>query len=133
MDILIAEDEPLIAFELEAELLEAGYTVIGPVATVEEALAASEVTPPELALLNIDLQRGGSGVVLARTLLQRYGAPSIFISGNPREAGEAHDAALGYISKPFFSGAVVAAVKVAKAIIAGQEPGDIPEGFELFR
>lgn len=133
MNILIAEDVALIAFALEADLLGAGHTVIGPAPTVEQALAACEATPPELALLNVNLGRGGNGVELARTLLKAYGARSIFISGNPHEASKASDAALGYITKPFSTKAVLDVVDVAKAIIAGEEPSNIPADLTLFR
>ncbi|MEO5738591.1 MAG: response regulator [Variovorax sp.] len=132
MKILVAENEPLIAIMLEEALQSAGHAVIGPSASVEEALAAAKISTPELALLDINLLAGGSGIDLAHALLSLYGTPSIFVSGNPYQAREAKDAALGFISKPFRIAAVITAISVARAIIAGDVPYKIPPGFEVF-
>jgi DNA-binding response OmpR family regulator len=81
MIILVAEDEALIALVLELTLRPGGHRVLGPVATVAEALRLADETAPELALVDINLQDGDDGVALARTLRDRYGTPSLFLSG----------------------------------------------------
>ena len=86
MILLVAEDEALIALVLELELRGAGHQVLGPAATPEEALALVEETRPELALIDIDLEDGGDGVALARTLRDRHGVPSLFVSGQAPDA-----------------------------------------------
>lgn len=56
--VMIVEDEFLIAMDLEATLLRHDAVVIGPVATVMEALRLLETERPDLALLDVHLKDG---------------------------------------------------------------------------
>ncbi|MFL5335130.1 MAG: response regulator [Geminicoccaceae bacterium] len=132
MRILIVEDEALIALELAESLEHDGHEVVGPAATMAEALALCKAEPPELAVLDINLQDGSSGVILARALLTRWGVLSIFASGQLLEARQAKDSALGCIGKPYQPETVLRSVEVAREIISGGKPRSIPAGFELF-
>ena len=62
MRVLIVEDEALIAMALADSLEDAGHEVVGPAATMAEALALCEGAPPELAVLDINLRDGSNGV-----------------------------------------------------------------------
>ena len=53
--VLIAEDEPLLALDLSLSIEEARGEVVGPVATVAEALALIEREPVEAAILDVHL------------------------------------------------------------------------------
>jgi CheY-like chemotaxis protein len=55
--VLIVEDDPLVAMDMEDMAEQCGCTVVGPVASVGEALAAIEENPPQGALLDINLGR----------------------------------------------------------------------------
>ena len=133
MRILIVEDEALVAMALADSLEDAGHEVVGPAATMAEALALCEgAPPPELAVLDIDLRDGSNGVDVARALLERWGVLSIFASGQGVEARRARDVALGYIRKPYETDTVLRGVQVARAVMKGAEPGAVPAGFELF-
>ena len=81
--ILLGEDEGLIALDLESVLTDLGYEVVGPVASVEEVLAAS--SDCDGARLDVTL-RDGRVCPAARALLAR-GVPVIFSSGYD-EAGQ---------------------------------------------
>ncbi|MBD0275522.1 MAG: response regulator [Acetobacteraceae bacterium] len=133
MRVLIVEDEVLIALALADSLEGAGHHVLGPAATMAEALALCEGTPPpELAVLDINLRDGSSGVDVARALFERWGVPSIFASGQAGDARRARDAALGYIRKPYEAETVLRSVEVAREVMGGAEPRAMPAGFELF-
>ena len=133
MRILIVEDEALIAWMLADCLEGAGHEVVGPAATMAEALALCEgAPPPELALLDIDLRDGSNGVDVARALLVRWGVRSIFASAQTEDARRARDAALGCVRKPYAPEAVVRCVEVAREVMDGRTPGHVPAGFELF-
>ncbi len=84
-NILVAEDELLLALDLQAMLQHAGYAVIGParsLAAVKDRIAAH----PDIALALLDLNLAGeSAVPLARALLQG-GTPVILTTGY-----DAHD------------------------------------------
>jgi DNA-binding response OmpR family regulator len=135
MIILVVEDESIIGLELEGRLQEAGHEVLGPASTVDSALQLAEGKRPDLALVDINLGDGGSGIELARKLLDGWGTPSLFLSGQTQEARENNDAALGRIGKPFSAAAVLESVEVAKQIAAGEpvSPMNVPPELELFR
>ena len=133
MIILVAEDEALIALVLELTLRPAGHRVVGPAATSEEALRLAEQTNPELALVDIDLHDGDDGIALARTLRERYGTPSLFLSGQVPRALANKDAALGLIRKPYDPESVLGAVAYVGELMSGRSPGRVPPQLELFR
>jgi two-component system, response regulator PdtaR len=132
--ILIAEDEAVVALTLALQLQAAGHRVLGPAASREhaEALAANE--RPDLALVDIDLQRRGEGVILARELHQRWHVPNLFMTGRPDAARTASDAALGVICKPYDLADIDETLAVAESILAGGSPPPppLPPSLELF-
>lgn len=77
--VLVVEDQPLIAMDLEDLLTSRGYEVLGPKATVAEALDCLARTTPEAALLDIDLAGETSFAVAAE--LGRRGVPFVFATG----------------------------------------------------
>jgi two-component system, response regulator PdtaR len=135
MRILVVEDEALIALVLVEILAAGGHEVVGPAATVEQALALCEDAPPQLALLDITLQ--GSGLDVARALFGRWGVPSIFASSQVCEARRARDIALGCIQKPYAVETVLRSIEAARAVMGGAPPASLPKdsvprGFEMF-
>lgn len=77
--VLVAEDEPFIAFDLAVAIEDAGGVVVGPAATVAEALALLESNHVAAAILDVNLcDRDISPV--AELLLAR-GVPVIFHTG----------------------------------------------------
>ncbi len=56
--ILIAEDEPLIAWMLEDEVSAMGFKVVGPFPSAREACASIEELQPKAALLDVNLTDG---------------------------------------------------------------------------
>ena len=133
MRVLIVEDEALIAWMLADSLEGAGHEVIGPAAAMAEALAVCEAAaPPELAVLDINLRDGSNGVALARALLGRWGVRSIFASAQTVEVRWARDIALGCIRKPYRPETVLRGVEVAREVMDGRTPRQVPAGFELF-
>jgi DNA-binding response OmpR family regulator len=80
MNILVCEDEPLLALELEDFLLEEGARVIGPFASYAEALQSVETHVIAGAVLDIRLKDGSSSH-LAEALASR-GIPFVVASGS---------------------------------------------------
>ena len=108
--ILVAEDNVMIAMMIEGDLEDAGHEVAGPVGTIDEALAIASEGGLTMALVDIDLLDGDSGIELAATLRAEYGLPCVFVTGQVNEAADRSDAALGVLAKPFGPGAVVQTV-----------------------
>ena len=132
MRVLIVEDEAPMAMMLTDSLQGGGHEVMGPASTMAEALALCAALRPDLALLDIRLRDGGSGVDVARALLQRWGVPSIFAGAEMLDARRARDVALGCIRKPYEAETVLRSVEAAREVMAGGKPAAAPGGFELF-
>lgn len=77
--VLVVEDEWLIATEVEQELHEAGFSIVGPVGSVERALEAIEAGRIDAAVLDVRLQSEDSYPVAER--LQERHIPFLFITG----------------------------------------------------
>ena len=81
--VLIVEDDPFIAMDLEDALLDAGYQVCAMVSSVAEGLERITLDRPEVATLDYHLGRETSEA-LARALDER-GIPYCYVSGNAHE------------------------------------------------
>ena len=88
--ILVVEDEFLIALDIEDTLRNLGCEVMGPAATVGEALALVETAVPDAAVLDVRLGDHSTGDI-ARELRQR-GVPFMVLTGYDR--GQIADPAL---------------------------------------
>ena len=85
--VLVVEDEPLIALEIEAELAAAGATVLGPVGIKEDAARLIETEPLDAALLDATL--AGKPVDALAAALDARDVPFAFTSGHgPAELPE---------------------------------------------
>ncbi|WP_185829161.1 MASE1 domain-containing protein [Sphingomonas ginkgonis] len=98
--VLVLEDEPLIALQLEDSLIEGGCEVVGVASTVEQALEMIEQRRPTAAVLDINL-----GDVTSFTVADRLTAlalPFIFCTGYAGAAAVPDRfAAVPVIRKPF--------------------------------
>ncbi len=109
--VLIIEDEPVIAADIRALVMELGHRVSEVASTRAEARAAAERTPPGLILADIQLADGSSGIDAVRDILVDTAAPVIFITAFPERllTGERPEPAF-LITKPFEPATVKAAI-----------------------
>jgi len=77
--ILVAEDEALVAMDIEYGLEDMGVSVVGPCLSLEETLEVVESKEIDAAILDIDLQ--GKTVFPAAKKLTEIGVPFVFHSG----------------------------------------------------
>jgi CheY-like chemotaxis protein len=101
-DVLIIEDEPFIAMELEGLIESLGHRVIGVASTHGEAIAMMKDKKPGLILSDIQLADGSSGLDAVNELLRKFEVPVIFITAFPERflTGERPEPAF-LIAKPF--------------------------------
>ncbi|WP_152048968.1 response regulator [Aureimonas psammosilenae] len=102
--ILIVEDEPLIALDLEEMLQEGGFEVIGTAADMPSALALAEQQRPDAATMDIRLRGGSDGVETACRLYREHGIRSLFISSHfeaKKRAAASDCNPIAFVSKPF--------------------------------
>lgn len=77
--VLVVEDEALVAMLVEDALLDAGFGVLGPAATVEEALALLDRETPDAVVLDLNLA-GETSTPVADRLAAR-GIPYVIATG----------------------------------------------------
>ncbi len=81
--VLIIEDEPLIAMQLEAIVGEIGHAVVATAATRDQAIKAYEAHAPGLVLADIQLADGSSGIDAVEEILRLSDIPVVFITAYP--------------------------------------------------
>ena len=110
-DVLIIEDEPVIAADIEALVQELGHRVIDIAATRTEATESVARRTPGLVLADIQLADGSSGIDAVKDILGRYDVPVIFITAFPERllTGERPEPTF-LITKPFQPETVKAAI-----------------------
>ncbi|MDI1365083.1 MAG: response regulator [bacterium] len=110
-DVLIIEDEPVIAADIEALVRELGHDVTDIAATRGEALEAVNRKTPGLVLADIQLADGSSGIDAVKDILARLDVPVIFITAFPERllTGERPEPTF-LITKPFQPETVKAAI-----------------------
>jgi len=113
-DILIIEDEALIALDLENIIENLGHRSIGIARTRAEAIALSKTKRPGLILADIQLADGSSGLEAVNDLLDTFEVPVIFITAYPERflTGERPEPAF-LVSKPYQKATVSALVSQA--------------------
>jgi two-component system, response regulator PdtaR len=123
--ILILEDDYLIATQIEAALMQAGFDIAGIASSAEEAaeLAASE--RPALVVADIRLAGKRDGIDAAIQLFRDYGIRSVFATAhhNPETRRRAKPAnPLGWLPKPYTMAALVQLVRQALSDIREEKP-----------
>lgn len=113
-DVLIIEDEPIIALDIETLVQELGHSVTGIARTHKEAVALVAKKRPGLVLADIQLADGSSGLEAVAEILESIDLPVIFITAYPERllTGERPEPAF-LITKPFQPEAVKAAISQA--------------------
>jgi DNA-directed RNA polymerase specialized sigma24 family protein len=113
-DVLIIEDEALIAMDLEHLVEDLGHRVIGVARTHGKAVSIAKAHQPGLILADIHLADNSSGLDAVNELLRSFQVPVIFITAYPERflTGERPEPAF-LIAKPFQPSAVSAIISQA--------------------
>ncbi|WP_237072803.1 response regulator [Pseudaestuariivita rosea] len=114
-NVLIIEDEAIIAMDLEALVADMGHRVTGVAQTYEEALSLGKSDKPDLILADIQLADNSSGIDAVNDLLAHYGdIPAIFITAFPERllTGERPEPTF-LIAKPYRQDQIRSAVSQA--------------------
>ena len=128
--ILVVEDEPLVAFDNEHLLREAGYEVV---ATVDSLADAARVIQEEdrldLVLTDVTLSGEGDGMDVARAAAAK-GIPVLFVTGSCPP--EAQTLGVGCLAKPYSEKIMKAALDALDRKLQGAAPKKLPAGLSLF-
>lgn len=109
--VLIIEDEPIIAADIEGIVMDLGHEVTGIATTRDEAVALAKEIEPGLVLCDIQLADNSSGIDAAHEILGDIDVPLIFITAFPERLLTGDKPEPTYlITKPFESNTVKAAM-----------------------
>lgn len=110
-DVLVVDDEPLVALMVEGMLEDLGHRVLGVVHNLPAAMDVLQVQTPNLAVVDFELGRANSLDLLIEC--RKRGVPVVLSTGYGREdlPSECRDLAL--LSKPFSNEQLESAIALA--------------------
>ncbi|RJF93050.1 response regulator [Sphingomonas cavernae] len=127
--LLIVEDEPLVAFDTEHVLTEAGYHVVGTVDRYRDAVAVLDAGEVDLILSDVRLTGERDGADLAREALRRQVRLLFVTASCPVDAPLM---SIGCLGKPFAHKELLAAIDAIEASLGGKRPRKLPRGLTLY-
>ncbi len=127
--ILIVEDEPIIAIDLETLIQGCGYRVSGIANDFESARRVAPLA--DIAFIDVNLADGQTGPRIGQFLAHEYGVTVIFVTGDECAVAAGVSGVLGYILKPMNAEKIKGALDyVSKHRLGHRLPP--PPGLRLF-
>ncbi len=115
-NILIVEDEPIIADDIAMILERHNYTIEEIVDNADEAISTMKDSLPDLVLLDINIEGDKDGIQLAHQINKEFQIPFVFLTSyydnNTLKRAKATNPA-GYVVKPFDEGDLKANIELA--------------------
>ncbi len=118
-NILIVEDEALVAFDNEHVLTESGYHVVGTVDNAGAAMSILETRSVGLVLTDLSL-RGDTGGLAVAAAAHARGVPVLLVSGS--SIPEAPAGAVGLLGKPYGDKDLLSAIETVADVVSGRPP-----------
>jgi CheY-like chemotaxis protein len=101
-EVLVIEDEPIIAMDVRQLVEACGHRVVGVAATEAQAVRLAEAKRPGLILADVNLGAGGDGITAVGRIQERLKVPVIFVTAYPERLLTAEGLEPAFvISKPF--------------------------------
>lgn len=116
LNVLIVEDDPIIAMEISHVLKAKGYRIAGVAHTVAKAIDRLAGRDVDFVVLDIHLGSGQSGIDVAAVIHNKYRIPYIFLTAysDPHTlAATQEQAPFGYLVKPFQPATLLSTIAVA--------------------
>jgi DNA-binding response OmpR family regulator len=127
--IMVVEDEPLVAFDNEYLLKDAGYEVVATVDSLAAARAVIETEQLDLVLTDLKLAGEGDGTGVAR-LARTRGVPVLFVTGHDVE--EARGLGLGCLTKPYSNRVLKNALVALDRHLQGRKLKKLPSQLTIY-
>jgi DNA-binding response OmpR family regulator len=127
--VLVVEDEIFVATEIEHVIEEMGFLAAGIAFDERSALALAPQA--DVALVDLNLLDGPSGIRIGKTLAQVHGVTVLFMTANPSQLGLGVAGTLGVLAKPVSDGDLRAALAYAVSRHEGT-PSTPPARLRLF-
>ena len=116
IDILIVEDEAIVALEIKRTILKMGFGVSSVVANYDDALASIKVKRPDIVLLDIHLKNSKDGIETANAIQKISNIPIIYLTAFSDDATierAIETNPVGYVVKPFKRADIKSTLKLA--------------------
>ena len=127
--IAIVEDEPLVAFDTEHLLGEAGYEVVATIDNLADAVRVIQEEDLDLILSDIKLSGDGDGMDVARAAAAK-GVRVLFVTGNCPP--EAQTLGVGCLAKPYSEKTLKTALQALDDMLQGRKVKKLPAGLSLY-
>ena len=125
--VLIVEDDPLVAMDVEYALADAGWDVCGVAASQHEALALALSARPRFAVVDVRLAPG-DGRIVARELHRRYGTAVLLATAHCRDTTDlSRTGAVACLPKPFTADDVPLALIAIGQLREGKKLKSLPD------
>lgn len=128
--VLIVEDEALLALELSDVLADHGMMPVGPAADLKSALHLASAEKPNLALVDVHLGDGPTGIEVARRL-RDMAIPAVFVTANVKRLPPDLAGAIGVIEKPYTAVGLDNAVDYLGSLVTGCVDEAPPPGLRI--
>jgi DNA-binding LytR/AlgR family response regulator len=115
-EIVVVEDEALIADHIEQTLIEAGYNVVGVFDNADDTFHFFNSKSADLILLDINLNGSLDGVDIAHQINKNYQIPIVFLTSNTDKNTVdrvKHTIPSGFVTKPFTAEDLISNIEIA--------------------
>jgi two-component system, response regulator PdtaR len=125
--VLIVEDDYIVAFDVAAALIDAGYEVAAMASSEVEALDAAARIRPDYAVVDVHLAPG-DGRVVAQRLRREYGTAVLFATAQCRDVEHlTASGAMACLPKPYDARDVPKALLAMQARVEGAPAARLPD------
>ncbi len=114
--ILIVEDDKMLGTIFEMFIEELGYELLGVCNTGDEAIEICAKNPPDLILMDINIEGDKNGIETSRIINDKFGLPVVYISGADSAEGVSKcvlENTYGYVVKPVYKRTLEAVIEFA--------------------
>ncbi|GGG22878.1 MULTISPECIES: response regulator [Rhizobium] len=123
LNILIVEDEPLIAMDLEMMVEDAGHSVVAEATSLYDAEELNDDLQPHLAFVDIQLALDTSGLDVSQLIQKRWPRTIIvFVTANPKIIPDDFAGAHGVMPKPLSRSGFLSAMKYIQEGVCDPPP-----------
>jgi CheY-like chemotaxis protein len=117
--LLIIEDEPLIAADLESIAEGRDHVVVAVADTKSSALHLARTQSCDAALVDLRLNDGFTGIDIGKAFSSEFGLPFAFVTGNKEQLPEAAFGAVAVVQKPFTDDEIVSVLEALARRVSG--------------
>lgn len=127
--VLIVEDQPELTLVIGEALAGSGFAIAGMAISETDACSLASAAQPDIAVVDVQLKSGGSGLNIG-PILARRGVAVLYATSDPDEVVDSHAAGIGCLAKPYTVSQLVRSVRlVQEAAAHGTRTRPAPANF----